>query len=134
MLDLNAKILVVDDMSITRRLVKNAVKALGYTNLTEAVDGQDGWEKVQAASAEGKPFQLVVSDWNMPRLEGIGLLKNIRKTPNLANTLFILVTAESEKSQIVEATQNKVNGYLLKPFTEEQLKAVFAKIAGKQAA
>lgn len=115
------KILVVDDMVSMRMIVKKTLKELGFTNLTDADDGDTAWDLVQKAVAENAPFQLIVSDWNMPRMKGIEFLKKVRGLAATAKTPFVLLTAEAEASQITEAGTWGVSGYILKPFTAATL-------------
>ena len=118
MFDSNTKILIVDDMSTMRRLVKKACNNIGFSNIEEAEDGQKAWEKLQAAG----DFQLVISDWNMPNCTGLEFLKKVRADSKLKRTPFILLTAEAEATQIAEAIQLGVSNYIVKPFTVETLK------------
>jgi two-component system, chemotaxis family, chemotaxis protein CheY len=129
----DTNILVVDDMSTMRKLVAKTLKDLGFTVITDAVDGEDAWKKIQDASTAKKPFQLILSDWNMPKMKGIDLLAKVRGTSTIASTAFILLTAEAEKDQVAIALQAGVNGYLLKPFTKEQLSEVLTTVFGKTA-
>lgn len=115
------KVLVIDDMSTMRKFVCKALKTLGLTNLTEADDGATAWPMLQKASQENVPFQLVVSDWNMPKMKGLDLLKNIRADAKLAPTPFLMVTAEAEMKQVMEALKAGVDNYVVKPFTVETL-------------
>lgn len=131
MFDPKIKILVVDDMSMMRKAVSKFVKEFGFSDITEAVDGVDAWTKMSEANP---PFGLVISDWNMPNCTGIDLLKRIRADGRLGKTPVLMVTAEKEKEQIVEAIKAGVSGYVVKPFTQEVLKekieAISAKLAG----
>ena len=131
MFDLSTRILVVDDMMTMRKLVSKVCKEIGFTDLTEAADGGKAWEAMQAANP---PFGLVISDWNMPNTTGLDLLKRVRSDSKYGRTPFVLVTAESEKHQIVEAIKAGVSNYVVKPFTPEQLKekleAVHKKMVG----
>lgn len=124
MLDKNSRILSVDDFSTMRRIVKNILRQLGYTNVDEAENGA-----AALSTLKEKKYDLVISDWNMPVMTGIELLKNVRADPGLKATPFLMVTAEAEKSQVVEAIEAGVNSYILKPFTakllEEKLQAMF---------
>lgn len=124
MLDKNSRILSVDDFSTMRRIVKNILRQLGYTNVDEAQNGADALEKLKA-----RKYDLVISDWNMPVKTGIQLLKDVRADPELKATPFLMVTAEAEKEQVVEAVKSGVNSYVLKPFTanilEQKLKDIF---------
>jgi two-component system, chemotaxis family, chemotaxis protein CheY len=117
------KVLVVDDFSTMRRIVKNLLRDLGFTNISEADDGSTAWPMLQ-----GGDFDFVVTDWNMPGMQGIDLLKNIRSDPKLAHIPVLLVTAEAKKEQIVMAAQAGVNGYIVKPFTAATLKTKLDKI------
>ena len=118
MFDANTKILIVDDMSTMRRLVKKACIGLGFSNIEEAEDGQKAWEKFQAAG----DFQLVISDWNMPNCTGLEFLKKVRADSKYKKTPFVLLTAEAEATQIAEAIQLGVSNYIVKPFTPNILK------------
>lgn len=118
MFDANTKILIVDDMSTMRRLVKKACIGLGFSNIEEAEDGQKAWEKFQAAG----DFQLVISDWNMPNCTGLEFLKKVRADSKFKKTPFVLLTAEAEASQIAEAIALGVSNYIVKPFTPDTLK------------
>ena len=122
-MDKNLRILIVDDFSTMRRIVKNLLNDLGYTNTAEAEDGQSALNLLRA-----QPFDFVVTDWNMPGMTGIELLKAIRGDAKLAKLPVLMVTAEAKREQIVEAAQNGVNGYIIKPFTAETLKDKLGKI------
>lgn len=117
------KILIVDDFSTMRRIVKNLLRDLGFTNTSEADDGLTALPMLQT----GK-FDFLVTDWNMPGMQGIDLLKAVRADANLASIPVLMVTAESKKEQIVEAAQAGVNGYVVKPFTAATLKEKIDKI------
>ncbi len=122
--DKNIRILSVDDFSTMRRIVKNLLKQLGYYNVDEAENGEAALERLRE-----KKYDLVISDWNMPVKTGIELLREVRNDPDLADTPFVMVTAEAEKENVVEAMSAGVNNYILKPFTakilEEKLRSVF---------
>ena len=123
------KILVVDDFSTMRRIIKNLLRDLGFNNTSEADDGLTALPLLKS----GK-FDLLVTDWNMPGMQGIDLLKAVRadEDENLKNIPVLMVTAEQKKEQIVEAAQAGVNGYIVKPFTaqilKEKLEKIFARI------
>lgn len=134
MLPTNAKILVVDDMSTMRKLIKKSLAELGYTDVVEAVDGEDAWTKIGDALKTNKPIQLVLSDWNMPKMKGIDLLHKVRGTSGTKSLPFVLLTAESEKDQVANATKAGVSGYLLKPFTKAQLAEKIKAATVRQAA
>ena len=115
--DYKMKFLVVDDFSTMRRIVKNILKQLGYEDIEEAEDGVNAYAKLKNGG-----FGFVVSDWNMPNMDGMQLLKKIRNDPELKDTPFLMVTAEAEKHKVVEAIKAGVNNYIVKPFTAELLK------------
>jgi two-component system chemotaxis response regulator CheY len=117
------KVLVVDDFSTMRRIVKNLLRDLGFTNIQEADDGSTALPMLQ-----GGDFDFVVTDWNMPGMQGIDLLKAIRADPSLSHIPVLLITAEAKKEQIVMAAQAGVNGYIVKPFTAGTLKTKLDKI------
>ncbi len=126
MYDKNMKILVVDDFSTMRRIVKNVLKQIGFEKLEEAEDGAQAYSKLQNGN-----FDFVVSDWNMPNLDGMGLLKKIRSDEKLKDLPVLMVTAEAEKEKVVEAIKAGVNNYIVKPFTAEVLKEKMDKIFEK---
>jgi two-component system chemotaxis response regulator CheY len=122
-LDKNMKILVVDDFSTMRRIIKNLLKDLGFTSIQEADDGNTALPMLQQGD-----FDFVVTDWNMPGMQGIDLLRAIRADGNLKHIPVLMVTAEAKKEQIIAAAQAGVNGYVIKPFTAATLKEKLAKI------
>jgi two-component system chemotaxis response regulator CheY len=125
MADANMKFLVVDDFSTMRRIVRNLLKELGFTNVQEA---EDGVEALKILRSE-KNFDFVVSDWNMPNMTGIELLRIIRADDALKHLPVLMVTAEAKRENIIEAAQAGASGYVVKPFTaatlDEKLKKVF---------
>ena len=129
-MDPEMKILIVDDFSTMRRIIKNLLRDLGFTNTQEADDGLTALPMLQQGS-----FDFLVTDWNMPGMEGIELLKRVRADENLKSLPVLLVTAEAKKEQIVEAAQAGVNGYIVKPFTsgtlKEKIEKIFERIEGK---
>jgi two-component system chemotaxis response regulator CheY len=133
MSDSNLRFLVVDDFSTMRRIVRNLLKELGYTNADEAEDGA-----VALAKLKSEKFDFVVSDWNMPNMTGIELLKGIRAEPSLKDLPVLMITAEARKENIIEAAQNGANGYIVKPFTaatlDEKLAKIFKVLEAKKAA
>jgi two-component system, chemotaxis family, chemotaxis protein CheY len=133
MSDSNMRFLVVDDFSTMRRIVRNLLKELGYTNADEAEDGA-----VALAKLKNDKFDFVVSDWNMPNMTGIELLKNIRAEASLKDLPVLMITAEARKENIIEAAQNGANGYIVKPFTaatlDEKLTKIFKALEAKKAA
>ena len=125
------KILIVDDMMTMRKIVGKNCKELGFTDITEANDGVQAWEKITTAPS---PFGLIISDWNMPNCTGLDLLKRVRGDSRFGKTPFLLVTAEAEKTQIMEALQSGVDGYVVKPFTGEALRDALQKVYTKRSA
>lgn len=117
------KILVVDDFSTMRRIIKNLLRDLGFNNTQEADDGLTALPMLQSGN-----FDFLVTDWNMPGMQGIDLLKAVRADPRLNKLPVLMVTAEAKKEQIVEAAQAGVNGYIVKPFTAATLKEKIDKI------
>jgi two-component system, chemotaxis family, chemotaxis protein CheY len=116
-MDKNMKILVVDDFSTMRRIIKNLLRDLGFNNTSEADDGNTALPMLQ-----GGDFDFLVTDWNMPGMTGIDLLRAVRADASLTSLPVLMVTAEAKKDQIVEAAQAGVNGYIVKPFTAQTLK------------
>jgi two-component system chemotaxis response regulator CheY len=127
MIDTSLKVLVVDDMSTMRRIVKNVLKQIGFSDMVEAENGQDALNKLRAAG----DFGLVVSDWNMPVMQGIDLLRAVRADAELKHLPFLMVTAEAQKENIIEAVQAGVSNYVVKPFTAEALQGKLEKIFAK---
>jgi two-component system chemotaxis response regulator CheY len=125
--DKNMKFLVVDDFSTMRRIIRNLLKELGFTNVDEAEDGVAALNKLQSGR-----FEFVVTDWNMPNMTGLELLKHIRDDPLIQHLPVLLVTAEAKRENIVAAAQSGANGYIVKPFTattlEEKLNRIFEKL------
>ena len=127
MADPNMKFLVVDDFSTMRRIVRNLLKELGYTNVDEAEDGAMGLSKLRSGQ-----FDFVRSDGNMPNMDGLTMLQQIRADPALAKMPVLMVTAEAKKENIIAAAQAGANGYVVKPFTaatlDEKLGKIFEKL------
>jgi len=119
----NMRILIVDDFSTMRRIIKNLLNDLGYTNTAEAEDGNSALTALSQGS-----FEFVVTDWNMPGMTGIELLKAIRADDRFKTLPVLMVTAEAKREQIIEAAQNGVNGYIIKPFTAQTLEEKLGKI------
>ena len=124
-MDVNMKVLIVDDFATMRRIVKNILRQLGFTNISEADDGKTA---LQALKKE--KFDLILSDWNMPEMPGIELLKAVRADDELKDIPFLMVTAEAEKGNIVEAVKLGVSNYIIKPFTAETMSEKLGKIFG----
>jgi two-component system chemotaxis response regulator CheY len=123
MADTKMNILVVDDFATMRRIVKNILKQLGYENILEADDGASAVEVLKR-----EKIQFIISDWNMPQMSGIELLKTVRATEEWKDLPFLMVTAEGQKENVIEAVKNKVNNYIVKPFTPETLMEKINKI------
>lgn len=117
------KILIVDDFSTMRRIIKNLLRDLGFNNTVEADDGSTALPVLQAGGID-----FLVTDWNMPGMSGLELLQNLRADPNLAKLPVLMVTAEAKREQIILAAQAGVNGYVVKPFTAAVLKEKIEKI------
>lgn len=123
MIDTSIKVLVVDDMSTMRRILKNVLKQIGFSNLVEAENGQDALNKLKVGD-----IGLIVSDWNMPVMQGIELLRTVRADAEMKHLPFLMVTAEGQKENIIEAVQAGVSNYVVKPFTAEALQGKLEKI------
>ena len=128
MADPKTKFLVVDDFSTMRRIVRNLLKELGYSDVDEAEDGVQALQKLRS-----EKFDFVVSDWNMPNMDGLEMLKQIRADATLASMPVLMVTAEAKKENIIAAAQAGASGYVVKPFTaatlDEKLSKIFEKLA-----
>ncbi|MFD1803276.1 chemotaxis response regulator CheY [Mixta tenebrionis] len=127
MVDKNMRFLVVDDFNTMRRIVRNLLKELGFNNVEEAEDGADALTKLRAGG-----FDFVISDWNMPNMDGLQLLQTIRADAALGKLPVLMVTAEAKKENIIAAAQAGASGYVVKPFTaatlEEKLGKIFEKL------
>jgi two-component system, chemotaxis family, chemotaxis protein CheY len=125
--DPKMRFLVVDDFSTMRRIVRNLLKELGFTNVDEAEDGAIALQKLQSGG-----FEFVVTDWNMPNMDGLTLLQSIRATPTLKHLPVLMITAEAKKENIIAAAQSGASGYIVKPFTagtlSEKLNKIFEKM------
>ena len=126
-IDKKLKILVVDDFATMRRIVKNSLRQLGYENIVEAEDGE-----IAVSKLEAERIDFIVSDWNMPKMTGLELLKFVRSSDEFCDLPFLMVTAEAQKENILEAAKAKVSNYIVKPFTAETLgekiEAIFSKL------
>ena len=133
MADPKLRFLVVDDFSTMRRIVRNLLKELGYANVDEAEDGVVALQKLNTA-----PFDFVVTDWNMPNMDGLTLLQTIRRSPQLKHLPVLMITAEAKKENIIAAAQAGASGYIVKPFTAatlaEKLEKIFEKMGRSNAA
>lgn len=128
-MDKDMKILIVDDFSTMRRIIKNLLRDLGFTNTAEADDGATALPMLQNGN-----FDFLVTDWNMPGMTGIELLRAVRADDRLKDMPILMVTAEAKRDQIVEAAQAGVNGYVVKPFTaavlKEKIEKIFERVDG----
>jgi len=133
MLSKASRILVVDDFEVVRMLLKNGLTDLGYQNIDLADDGTSALDRLQTSEAEGKPIELIFSDWNMPKLSGLELLQNCREHLNFRRIPFIMVTAESEQAQVVQALRAGAMEYIVKPFSPDALQKKIEKISKRLA-
>ncbi len=122
-MDMSIKVLIVDDFATMRRILKNILKQLGFKNLVEADDGTAAWEIL-----ESQEINLIISDWNMPKMTGLELLKKVRASSNYSKIPFLMVTAEAQKQNVIEAVQAGVSNYVVKPFTAEAISDKLTKI------
>jgi two-component system chemotaxis response regulator CheY len=127
-MDKGMKFLVVDDFPTMRRIVRNLLKELGYSNVDEAEDGAAGLARLRSGA-----YEFVISDWNMPNLDGLAMLKEIRADASLSHLPVLMVTAESKKENIIAAAQAGASGYVVKPFTAATLDEKLNKILEKMA-
>ena len=125
MIDLTMKVLLVDDFSTMRRIIKNLLKEVGFADIDEAENGSAAFDKLKAGN-----FDFVISDWNMPVMTGIELLRAVRADEGLKEMPFLMVTAEAKQENIVEALQAGVSNYIVKPFTSNTLQEKLEKIFG----
>lgn len=125
-LNTNMRLLVVDDFSTMRRIIKNILRQLGFNNIDEADDGTTAWEVINKGGID-----FVISDWNMPLMTGIDLLRKVRGSEEFHDLPFLMVTAEAQQENIIEAVQAKVSNYIVKPFTADTLKQKIDKIFDK---
>ncbi len=124
-MDLSMKILIVDDFATMRRIMKNILKQIGFTNIVEADDGTTALEELKKNKVD-----LIVSDWNMPKMTGLELLKAVRASDDLKEIPFLMVTAEAQKQNVIDAVQAGVSNYVVKPFTAEAITEKLEKIFG----
>jgi two-component system chemotaxis response regulator CheY len=127
----DTNILIVDDMSSIRDLIKKTLKALGYKKIEEAQDGVEGFQKLVQKKDTPEKFTLIISDWNMPNKNGLEFLREVRAHQEFKNIPFILLTSESERDQVTEAILAGVSQYIVKPFSPkvliDKLKSTYAK-------
>jgi two-component system chemotaxis response regulator CheY len=112
----NMRVLIVDDFSTMRRIIKNILRQLGFSNIIEADDGSAAWEILNKDQVD-----FIISDWNMPQMTGIELLRKVRASEEFGDLPFLMVTAAAQQENIIEAVQAKVSNYIVKPFTAETL-------------
>ena len=124
-MDLNMEVLIVDDFATMRRILKNILKQIGFTKISEAEDGKNALNMLKE-----QKFDLVLCDWNMPEMPGIELLKQVRADDGLKDMPFIMVTAEAQKDNIIQAVQAGVSNYVVKPFTAETISEKLEKVFG----
>ena len=124
-MDLNMKVLIVDDFATMRRILRNILKQIGFTNITEADDGSTALKELKK-----EKYDLILSDWNMPEMPGIDLLNAIRADDELKGIPFVMITAEAQKDNIVGAVKAGVSSYIVKPFTAETISDKLKKVFG----
>lgn len=124
-MDLNMKVMIVDDFATMRRILRNILKQIGFKNIIEADDGKHALKELKKEKVD-----LIMCDWNMPEMPGIELLKNVRSDDELKNIPFVMVTAEAQKDNILEAVKAGVSNYVVKPFTAETITEKLQKIFG----
>jgi len=125
-MDLGLNVLVVDDFATMRRILKKILKEIGFTNISEAEDGAAALRAMKNGDVG-----LVISDWNMPNMSGLDLLKEVRADEGMKDLPFVMVTAEAQKSRVIEAVQAGVSNYIMKPFTAETVKEKLKKTLDK---
>ncbi len=121
--DKSMRILVVDDSKAMRNLIKTVLRKAGFHNLSEAEDGEEAW-----STLANQAFDLLMSDWNMPHMDGISLLRKVRESEELKELPFLMVTAEGFKENVIEAVEAGVNGYIVKPFSPQAIEVKISKI------
>lgn len=124
--DRNMRILVIDDFQTMRRIIINLLKQLGFSNMVENDDGATGWERLQVEKVD-----LIISDWNMPKMTGMDLLRKVRAEEKLKAIPFIMVTAEGKRENVIAAVQAGVSNYIVKPFNAATLKEKLVKVIGE---
>ena len=124
-MDLNMKVLIVDDFATMRRILRNILKQIGFTDIVEADDGHTALKELKK-----EKIDLILCDWNMPEMPGIDLLKALKADEQLKNIPFVMVTAEAQKENIIEAVKTGVSSYIVKPFTAETVNEKLNKVFG----
>ncbi|MCP5405124.1 MAG: chemotaxis response regulator CheY [Pseudomonadaceae bacterium] len=123
--DRNMRIMVIDDFQTMRRIIINLLRQLGFTNMIEADDGSTAWDRLQTEKVD-----LIISDWNMPKMTGMDLLRRVRADEQMRATPFIMVTAEGKRENVIAAVQAGVSNYIVKPFNAATLKEKLVKVIG----
>lgn len=126
------KVIVIDDIASLREVLSGCLRKIGFKDITSAVDGKDAWEKLKANADEGKPFELIFSDINMPHCHGIDLVKMIRESDVYKETPIIMVSTENEVGIIMDAIEAGADNYILKPFTPDTVKGKIVETAKKK--
>ena len=124
------KILVIDDMATMRKIIKNMLTQIGFTNITQADDGATGLPMIEDAHKAGEPYEFIVSDWNMPGMSGLDLIKHLRATEEYKKLPFLMITAEAEQGNVIIAVKAGVSNFIVKPFSAQVLKEKISKIFG----
>ncbi len=131
MFSTNTRVLVIDDMASIRDLVRGQLRTMNFTEIIEAEDGEQGWTIIENQYAQANPIELVISDWNMPKMTGLELLKKVRSVQSFVQLPFILLTSEAERDQVTEAVMAGVSQYIVKPFSgkvfEDKMKTAYQK-------
>lgn len=120
------KLLVVDDSSTMRRIIKNTLQRLGHQDVLEGADGVEGWTVLNA----NPDIDMLITDWNMPEMNGLELIKKVRADSRFADLPIIMVTTEGGKAEVITALKAGVNNYIVKPFTPQVLKEKLAAVLG----
>ncbi|MBF0298073.1 MAG: response regulator [Oligoflexia bacterium] len=128
----NMKLLIVDDMSTMRKIIKNMLSQIGFKNITEADDGRKALEIIESAHKLGDPVEFILSDWNMPDLNGLDFLKILKQSEAHKNIPFLMITAEAEQGNVMIAVKSGVDNFIVKPFSAQVLKEKIEKIFVKR--
>lgn len=116
------KVLVIDDMATMRKILKNMLKKIGFTQIDEAGNGTSAWTMIEEAQREKVPYEFIISDWNMPHMNGLELLKKMKDVDELKETPFLMITAEAEQGNVLVAVKEGVSNFIVKPFSTQLLK------------
>tara|TARA_R110002072_G_scaffold64203_4_gene159569 strand:+ start:8710 stop:9105 length:396 start_codon:yes stop_codon:yes gene_type:complete len=127
-IDTSMKVIVIDDMMTMRKILSKMLKEIGFSDITEADDGASAWPLIEEAHNTGKPYQLIVSDWNMPNMSGLDLLLKVKDTEGINKAAFLMITAEAEQSKIINVVEAGASDFLVKPFKSDALKDKINKI------